>query len=347
MIPIDGSGPTCLLYAASDDAPPSRVDLSAVRRDGRRRRRRRAVAPVLAATVVAGLAAGALATLAPVGFEPVAGSPSVSSDPSPGPSAAPSEFPVDRQLFALAGYGDLSAVALAPGVQQLAYAGPRIDVFAAGAVPAWDVSDEPYEILAGPVVNGAPASFLDLTRYDGLEGIAFQWAPGAWGHLRVHGDWDDLLAAAASLRTSVADPARFWFTVSPPPRLRLALARPFMGGDEGRLSSLTFTLDGGPLPRLGPVEAYVRVSVGQYFDMGDGWPTPNATFGGRPAEVEVWGDEYHMVTLLDQEPYLVEVYVHGSVTDLFTVDDAAALALSVEILGTWEDRAQWTDDPIR
>src|SRR5262249_28754773 len=152
-----------------------------------------------------------------------------------------------------------------------------------------------------------------------------------------------LVEVAQSLRTDVDSPVQFAFTVSQPAGLQLAQAQPFTAGEEGGASQLWFAADPGPvaLP-LDGTRAYVVVSAG-YSSVEP--PVQNATVGGRPAYVLDEAD-YYRVELLDGENYVVSVSVFGAHSrELFSASQANDLVLTVQTLGTWQDRTQWTDSP--
>ena len=85
------------------------------------------------------------------------------------------------------------------------------------------------------------------------------------------------------------------------------------------------------------------VSVGYWNDP----LTANATVGGHQAFV-VDEPALYCVSLLEVGGYTVEVTVSGERgRALFSAQQADALALTVQTIGSWTDRSQWTDDPIR
>jgi hypothetical protein len=358
-----------LLYAASDHAPPSRVDLDAVVCDGRRRRWRRVAAPVLAAAAVFAVGVGVVVA-ADIRLPGRSSVPPASSGPdvSATSTVAPTEFPLDRQLFALghtAGH-ELTAVNLALHMQHLQYGDPlgngvSLQVYAAGADAQRLLVEGQYEHVAAPAVNGMPASYLYGSTGEGprLAGITFRWAASG-GALLFHdpgaGDEAVLVQVAASLRTDVGQPARFGLRVSSPPGLRLVQTTPFaLGADgPGLFSGVRFDFGEGSVrePSVDGPTVSVRVDFDDVRWVSEGEPmVPNTTLGGRPAYVQddTQGPAraYHVWLLDDGRPAVsVSVYGEGAV-DRFGPEQANALALSVQALGTWDDRSQWTDDPVR
>ena len=74
---------------------------------------------------------------------------------------------------------------------------------------------------------------------------------------------------------------------------------------------------------------------------------PNTTVGGHPAWVQDDTAAY-TVYLLDEGRPAVSVSVHGEgAVDRFGPAQANELALSVQVLGSWTDRSQWTDNPLQ
>lgn len=327
---------TTLMYAASENAPASRVDLSQVLRDGHRRRRRRALTPAVTAALVIAIVAGVVAAV-------------TSGPPRPRPApAATMQFPLDRQLFAL---GEslglpLTDVELTPAQQYLSYGsgGIIVEVKAPG-------SDEPPKGgRAAPSVFGRPAIYV-YPRTGGAvpAGVAFQWAPGAWA-LLVHtpepGE-PDLVTIAESLRTDINEPLRFPFTVNPPPELRVALVA--RGGPFGGPASIGFRVDSSPASRPDDLTTDVMVVVSSWSQSPPEYaagalPVQNATVGGRPARTYP-GSSSYSVTLLDDHEFMVTV--ETSDTSRFSIDEVNALALSIRTLGSWDDTAQWTEHPIQ
>lgn len=249
----------------------------------------------------------------------------------------------------------LTAVRLAPGLQSLQYGDPfgngiGVQVFAQGQDAVRAQIIEQYEQEQAPPVSGRPASYLYLSTGEGprLEGIAFQWAPQAWAYLFHTPDGDDaeLVALAGSLRSDRDEPARFGLTVSPPADLRLIEAMPFAEGADGPglLTGLTFGLGDEP---DGPTVT-VRVDFDDVRWVSEGEPmVPNANVGGRPAWVDTT-DTTYTVFLLDAGRPAVSVSIVGEgYASKFGPEAAQALALSVQPLGSWTDRSQWTEEPIR
>jgi hypothetical protein len=329
---------TTLLYAASHDAPPSRVDISEVLRVGRRRRRRRAFAPVLAEALVLAVAVAVVTAVA-------------SGPPRPRPSPAAAVFPLDRRMFAL---GEtlglpLSQVGLTP-VQQMIEYGERGDITLQVNASG---SYQPPNAPDAPTVFGRPAAY-NYPQKGGAApiGIDFQWAPGAWAtltHTTLPGE-PDLVTLAKSLRTDVNEPVRFPFTVSPPPSLRLGLVAPGVAGRLDGYSSLSFRVNRPPPSEPNDWTMDVGVGVRSWYQE----PAPpynavqqrtqNATIGGRPARAQLIGISYS-VELLDDPEFIVIVWIDD--TKYFSPEDANALALSVRTFGTWDNTSQWTDKPIR
>lgn len=367
---FDENGLTDLLYTASQDAPPSRVDLSAVLGDGRRRRRRRAVVtPLLVAAVVLGLAAAGFAVmdLRPTSLPVTPGSGGPTT-PAPTETRAPAAFPLDRQLFALdetLGM-EFTGLGLASNRQNLQYGpalgnGITVDVYAAGQGNPW-LSDPAYDRVNAPPVDGRPARFLWQPADpapDGdpaaLAGITFQWAPQAWAAVFHRPDGNDegaLLRLAESLRTDLDVPTLFGFTVSQPDGLRLVHVQQLTAPDGGQ-SQLWFDIGERASGGLRDGEPYVLVSVDYGTPMeSEGVPMqPNTTIAGHPAYVreDRQGDTAAYVAyLLDEGRPAVGVSLIGdAAVDRFGAQQAIALALSVEILGPWHDRSQWTENPIR
>ncbi len=366
----DENGLADLLYAASQDAPPSRVDLDAVLGDGRRRRWRRAVAtPLLVAAVVVGLAAAGFAVmdLRPTSLPVVPGHGPTTVAPTE--TDAPAAFPLDRQLFALdetLGM-EFTGLGLAPNRQNLQFGpalgnGITVDVYAAGQPNPW-ASDPAYHRIDAPPVDGRPASFLWQPADpvpDGdpatLEGITFQWAPQAWAavfHRPAGNDEGTLLRLAESLRTDLDEPTLFGFTVSRPADLRLVHVQQLIAPDGGQ-SQLWFDVgDERASTGLRDGEPYVLVSVDYGTPMeSEGVPMrPNTTIGGRPAYVREdrrSGTTAYVVYLLDEGRPAVGVSLIGdAAVERIGAQQANALAISVEILNPWHDRSQWTENPIR
>jgi hypothetical protein len=221
---------------------------------------------------------------------------------------------------------------------------------------------EGYDRVDAPPVDGRPASYLYQQTGEGprAEAIAFLWAPGAQAvlfHAPGAGTEAQLVQLAQSLRTDVGEPARFGLTVSPPPGLRLVQTSPILVGADGPglLSGLTFDLGDGPLSeaptRSGP-SIQVRVDYDDVRWVSEGEPmVANTTVGGRPAWVDDQTNGFahsYTVWLLDPGQPAVMVSVTGDgATDRFGAQQANDLALSVQALGTWDDRTQWTESPIR
>jgi hypothetical protein len=259
-----------------------------------------------------------------------------------------------RRLFALEETlgKELTSVRLAIGLQSLQYGDPfgngiGVQVFAKGQDGARARIVEQYEQEQAPPVSGRPASYLYLSTGEGprLEGIAFQWAPDAWAYLFHTPDGNDaeLVTLAGSLRTDLAEPARFGLTLGPPAGLHLIEAMPFAEGADGPglLTGLSFDAGSG-------VTVSVRVDFDDVRWVSEGEPmTPNATIDGRPAWVDTT-DITYTVVLLDTGRPAVSVSILGDgYATRFGPDSAQALALSVQPLGSWTDRSQWTEEPIR
>jgi len=347
MTRFDADGVADLLYAASDDAPPSRVSLDGVLTHGRRRRRRRAVAvPLFAAAAIAALAAGGMvaANLRPTGLEPPPGA----TTPAPTSLVAPFEFPVDRQLFALGERPGrlLDEVRLGRTVQELHYGQPdvKVTVFAAGADGPRQVLTDFLEHRDAPSVHGLPATFLYART--SVTGIEFQWAPGAWALIQRAGadvDEEQLVELAGDLRTDLDEPMLFCFTVSPPQSLHIDWAGQISDSGKVKSSELWLGLGDGTVPAPYTTAFRVTVSVGD-LDLA---VTPNRTIGEYQAFVNDDPTGYY-VALFDDHGYSVQVTVAGdNFQELFSAQQANDLALSVRPLGSLTDRSQWTDDPIR
>jgi hypothetical protein len=257
------------------------------------------------------------------------------------------EFPLDTVLFAIDALGPPDELLLAREVQRLGYENATLLVFAAGADDLRAAAEDSYDRVDAPPLLGRPASYLVWPGTTDRAGIAVQWAAGAWADLFLESATEEeLRTAATGLRADAAEPARFMFTVSAPPGLHLGIAEPYREGDEANTTNLVFAVDDGPLPEpFSPGGAVVQVTVGEYFDTYDGGPTPNTTLDGRPARVNDGIDSYS-VELLDLDPYIVTVWVTGDARDVFSPQEANALALSVALVGTMDDRSQWTDEPL-
>jgi hypothetical protein len=359
---IDESGVTDLLLAASDDPPPSRVDLPAVLKNGHRRRRRRVLLPLAAAFVsVALVAAGAIWV---VGRSP-AGPPVRSADPSPTLSptptlTAPSRFPLDHRLFDLAGLpagARIATVSLFVGSQLMDIEGLTtkpvvLTVYAAGVDDPW-LTRTGFDRHPAPSIFGLPATFrIPAGGASPYRALTFQWAAGAYAELGANGASEELMLAWASgLRLIDPVPVRFAFAVTVPQALHLAVVA--IQTSETRPPGLTFAIGGEPPLRMPMVEESdpPLVSIGlRTKPNADPPQQPNIMISGHSAYVEhtesVKGDPTYRVSLLDIADWVVTVQVSGSgATQLFSADQANALALSVQTLG--KDSAQWTDNPIR
>jgi hypothetical protein len=211
-----------------------------------------------------------------------------------------------------------------------------VTVVAGGGPP---LAGEPERVPAPPV-NGRPANFVRVGS-DPVERLRleFQWAEGAWAIVSDRSlSEQSLLAAAAGLRP-VDEPVRTLFSVQPPSGFQLAVVAPFIAAEEASYAGLEFTTDGSIGPTQQPP---VSVHVGQYFDSALD-PVINAEIDGRPAYIEQWADSFS-IEMRDTDPYSVKVVVRG---EALSMADAEALVASVIIHGTWEDRSQWTDSPLR
>ena len=273
------------------------------------------------------------------------------SDPTTatGSNGAAADFPMTRQLFALGETlgKELTSVRLATGLQSLQYGDPfgngiGVQVFAKGQDAARAQLAEQYEQKPAPPVFDRPANYLYLSTGEGprLGGIAFQWAPDAWAHLFHTPNVDDaqLVALAGSLRTDVDEPARFG--------VHLIEAMPFAEGADGPglLSGVTLGLDENPTG----LTVTVRVDFDDVRWVSEGEPMkPNATVGGKPAWVDST-DVTYTVFLLEAGRPAVSVMILGEgYANRLGATQAQALALSVQPLGSWTDRSQWTENPIR
>jgi hypothetical protein len=333
---------TTLLQAASDDAPPSGIDLSEVLRTGHRRRRLRALAPAVTATLVMAVVAGVIAAV-------------TSGPPSPVP-AATTQFPLDHRLFGLdetLGM-PLVEVTLRPGSQSLLYDDSMgnpiyVTIYAPGV--ADDSMGLGDRFVDSPPVFGRPATYIYSEPGEAPPAVRFQWEPGAWaslGHRWYRGE-PDLATLAGSLRTDVNEVLRIPFTVSPPPSLHLADVILRTSHESGVSAVLEFTLDepGTRNDRAADVNVYVfqlrGASLPPYAG-GAGGDSPNTTQGGRPARVQQEGEAYH-VHLLDEPNVVVGAWTGD--TERFSAEETNALALSIRTLGSWDDTSQWTEHPIQ
>jgi len=351
---------TALLYADSDNAPPTQIDLQTVMAVGRRRRRlRRVVLPALALVAVAGLVGGVTVAVDRV----VTPSPTTVAALADGPKT----LPLDRVLVHLGWIPEhgpflkrtqVSTTAQAIEVGGYSAAGHAyndVTIFAAGVVPWQLVAPGNFHAVPktapAPSVNGHRALWYLV---DGKPTeLAWEWAKGSWAVLSRVGNHDanakkTLSMVAAGVRIDHGTAALCPNAVTLPPTLRLVSYFPADPADPHPACSIELTL-GDPStepyptnPRLGDI-GIQTLWTGSGVDPSQ---TYNRTVGGHRA----WfgRDKYGFgIELFDVDGYWIYVNVRAQSNGRFTEADADALALAVTTNAAPDDPAQWTDHPVR
>jgi hypothetical protein len=360
-----------LMYARTDDAPASTVDVARTMVDGLRQRRQRRLVPVMSAVVVLALAGGVAVAMQP---HPMTYDRSVpgASPPTKAP-AAPDRFDPLRARLQVGWVPD-GLMSEAP-------------VFATGAQTHrwWDGSGRPgnelgrwvdVTIYAAQVqppqlqfdtATTQPAPETQLTDAVWISGLApswtilaWRWAPNAWAVVQASespsGGADKSLVTrvAESVTTDGDEPVRVPFSVANPPS-GLALSRvdvPLGGAGVGDISlaMLEFRTRGQtPIdlsmqqPRDDYVLAYISFHPASYTTK----ETPNRTIDGRPASVQFGSSEWGTVTLYPTPTMEVGIVIQGSeARSLIDEPTAIALARSITVLGDLTDRSSWTTNPL-
>jgi hypothetical protein len=308
-----------LLWAETDAAPPSGVDLDRVLHDGRRRRRRRAlVGPAVVALIAAIVTLGA--TLVTVG------------DPPPGVDpdfAAPTAFdPLELRLAVGWRPPTLDAGVLSLGTdrQELSYTDSierapivTVTMYAAGRTP-WQQDSPSVVVRAADPVHRAPARWYGS---DGrTDALAWKWARDAWAVVVLDrvadpaGNRETLRRIANSVGTNLGRSVRPPYIVD------------FLPGGT-RLVGVTF----GTYESVGYQAMYrfdddpdddILVEVGPPGND----PSPDRVIGGRPARVEVSPTTYQVRVY--QPGYRVQVVARGvNGPPRVSAEAANAIALSV------------------
>jgi hypothetical protein len=360
----DDDGLTALMYAPTDLAPPTYVDLGRAVRAGRQRRRRRVVVPAAAAVMALGV------TVAAVGLAGVGrlraplhvADPSASASIPAGP-AAPTRFdPLRwRLVVGFVPHGlTQDALVLGETEQTVGFADPgHVTIVQVSQYPA---GLQPPRLLQMGTVSDAPPLHGQKAvwhRNDRgvVDGLGWRWAPDAWAVVMSTGV--DLLAGGEASLRQVAESARFDgneplrlpFTITPVQGIHL-----LQTGHGSTAYGLWFGVDGvefspsstqtsvaGPAVMGGAPQVIVNVI---WKDPQQQDRAPNAVRGGYQAVVVSQPDTY-LVTLYGVAGYQVSVTIHGAALTRVSPEQADAMALSVTPLGPPNDTTQWTDMPIR
>jgi len=308
-----------LLWAETDAAPPSRVDLDRVVHDGRRRRRRRAlVGPVAAALTIALVTLGA--TLVTVGDPPQGVDPDF---------AAPTAFD-PLQLRLAVGWRppalDAGVLYVGPDRQELSYTDSierapvvTVTMYAAGRTPS-QLDSPTFEARAADPVHRAPARWY-VTR-GRTDALAWKWARDAWAvvaYTRVAdpaGDRATLRRIANSVGTNLDESVRPPYIVDSLPG-GARLVDVMFGTYESVGYQATYRFDDD----LG---GEIQVQVGPPGND----PSPDRLMGDRPARVDVTPTSYQVRVY--QPAYRVQVLVRGlAIPPRVPAEAANAIALSV------------------
>ena len=376
-----------LLRTATADLPPSRrVDVARARADGARAlRRRRCVASVVSGVGVLTLFVGTAVVYAAIGSrQPSAPPPAIAVGPSTvtagaaradrfdvlrlrvaagwvptGMSKEETDTYVDRQALTYVKYGP-EAMGVRAAVQQV-----DITVRAAGVppVPSTRPLDVPSSMLgrlaslqpslggrSGPVIGGLTSS------WDAFRGeLTWQWEPGAWATVAVHGAFDvpaEEVAGhvAAAIRTDLDQPVTMPYTVAAPPApLRLVGTQVTHVGNGLYNAQLVFSdRDDQTDPvTLIPRMLLIGVSTDTRL-IGDGKVGQvNTHIDGHPAVVNFDGKGGHAL-LLGINGTWAEASVYDPVT-LSYLNQAATVELvrGITVVPKPADPSTWTAAPVR
>jgi len=322
---------TALMYAASDEAPPPRVDLGRAVRDGRRRRRVRVLGSSAAVVVLALLAGVTLvatrpheapeltpATPAPTTFDPMV----LRIETGWNPDNLHERAPRTSTLQQVIAYGDETGI----------HKQFDLTVYAAGQLP-WQLSGMmPKEIGTPSIVEAAPVHGRPAKRFvfasgaGSSSGLAWQWADGAWAVARAtrgYGGTQEVVERllADNLRTNVSRPVRLPFRVTAPlpDGVRLFLTSGQGQGSDpyGAQAEMGFS---SPSVQAVLVDLFVAPATSGRR------PQPNTTLGGHPAYLS-W-QNYGDLVIYDLDGFDVQLTMPPE-AGLLTQDQAVALALSV------------------
>jgi hypothetical protein len=311
-----------LLWAETEAAPPSRVDLGRVLHDGRRRRRRALVGPVVAAVAVVLVTLG----VATVTFGP----PSSGVDPD---FAAPAAFDPLRLRLAVGWRPpalDAAVLTLDTDKQELSYTDSierapiaTVTLYTADRTP-WQQDSPTVTVHTADPVHRAPARWY--VSHGRTDGLAWKWARDAWAVVvldRVSDasrNRETLRRIANSVGTNVDQSVRPPYIVDSLPA-DAGLVGVTFGTYESAGFQAMYRFDGDP-------DDEILVQVGPPGND----PSPDRVIGGRPARIEVSPTTYQIRVY--QPDYRVQVVVRGVTgPPRVSAEVANAIALSVRTEG--------------
>jgi hypothetical protein len=223
----------------------------------------------------------------------------------------------------------------------------HVEAWPAGLATWQSPGAEQYEFQDAAPVNGRGAQWRPLGHDSGL--LRWEYLPGAWAQVAVHG----LAGDPSAVARRVAQGVRF----DAPERVRLPWRLTGLPADLA-VSSLQVIEDGSYQPwraeivfthsSTDPLEhapwLIVRANKGPRSPDPAGRPAPNTTVRGHQAEL-VTGDGDARLTVFRADDVVHQVSASGPALSLLGLepDGLPALVEQFELLG---DPPTWTDRPL-